>query len=124
MSDQLSARRGAPRARNLEAAIALLVLAGGLPAVAVPEAYGGQGFSAVELGIVLQEMGRAVLCAPYFGSVALAATAVAQAATEEWKKELLPALASGEAIGTLALCEPAGRWDAGGTGLTATPRNG
>ena len=47
----------------------------GLTAVHIPEAYGGQGFGFVELGIVLEEMGRALLCAPYFGSVVLAATA-------------------------------------------------
>ena len=47
----------------------------GLTAVHIPEAYGGQGFGFVELGIVLEEMGRALLCAPYFASVALAATA-------------------------------------------------
>ncbi len=45
----------------------------GLPAVHIPEEYGGQGFTFVELGIVLEEMGRALLCAPYFASIALAA---------------------------------------------------
>jgi alkylation response protein AidB-like acyl-CoA dehydrogenase len=96
----------------------------GLPALALPEAYGGQGFTAVELGIVMQEMGRALLCAPYFGSIVLAAGAIENAANEEQKKELLPALASGETIGALALCEPAGRWDAAGISLTATPVDG
>jgi alkylation response protein AidB-like acyl-CoA dehydrogenase len=96
----------------------------GLPGLALPEAYGGQGFSPVELGIVMQEMGRALLCAPFFGSVVLAAGAIENAASEEQKKELLPGLASGETIGALALCEPAGRWDAAGVALTATPANG
>jgi alkylation response protein AidB-like acyl-CoA dehydrogenase len=96
----------------------------GLPGLHLPEAYGGQGFSPVELGIVLQEMGRALLCAPYFGSSVLAAGALVNAADEDEKKELLPALASGEAIGALALCEPAGRWDADGITLTATPADG
>ena len=44
----------------------------GLTAVHIPEEYGGQGFGCVELGIVLEEMGRALLCAPYFSSVVLA----------------------------------------------------
>ena len=43
----------------------------GLPAVHVPEEYGGQGFGFEELGIVLEEMGRALLCAPYFSSAVL-----------------------------------------------------
>lgn len=96
----------------------------GLPALALPEAYGGQGFGAVELGIVMQEMGRALLCAPYFGSVVLAAGAIANAATEEQKKELLPGFASGETLGALALCEPDGSWDATGVTMTATPADG
>ncbi len=45
----------------------------GLQSIAIPEEFGGQGFSFVELGIVLEEMGRSLLCAPYFSSVALAA---------------------------------------------------
>ncbi len=44
----------------------------GLTAVHIPEAYGGQGFGFGELGIVLEEMGRALLCAPYFATAVLA----------------------------------------------------
>ncbi len=96
----------------------------GLPGLHLPEAYGGQGFSTVELGIVLQEMGRVLLCAPFFGSSVLAAGAILNAATEAKKQELLPLLASGERIAALALCEAAGRWDAAGVSLVATPVDG
>ena len=41
----------------------------GLQGLAVPEQYGGAGFSFLELGIVLQEMGRALVCAPFFSAV-------------------------------------------------------
>ena len=58
----------------------------GLAAIHIPEAYGGQGFSFVELGIVLEEMGRALLCAPYFASTVLAATAIINAGTEAQKR--------------------------------------
>ena len=92
----------------------------GLPAVHIPKEYGGQGFTFAELGIVLEEMGRSLLCAPYFASVALAANAILNAATETRKKDLLPAIASGETIATLAFAEPSGRWDAAGVELTAT----
>ena len=44
----------------------------GLHGLAIPEEYGGAGFSFTELGIVLEEMGRALLCAPFFASVVLA----------------------------------------------------
>ena len=63
----------------------------GLTAVHIPEEYGGQGFGCVELGIVLEEMGRVLLCAPYFSSVVLGATAILNAGTDAQKRKLLPA---------------------------------
>ncbi len=96
----------------------------GLPAIHIPEEYGGQGFGFGELGIVLEEMGRSLLCAPYFASVALATNAILNAGTDTRKKELLPRLASGETIATLAFSEPDGRWDASGVALTAKPVDG
>jgi alkylation response protein AidB-like acyl-CoA dehydrogenase len=92
----------------------------GLTAVHIPEAYGGQGFGPVELGIVLEEMGRALLCAPYFASAVLAATAIMQAGTEAQKRALLPDIANGETIATLAFTEPNGRWDADGVEMRAS----
>ena len=96
----------------------------GLTAVHIPEAYGGQGFGPVELGIVLEEMGRALLCAPYFASTVLAATAIMHAGAEAQKRALLPPIAAGEAVATLAFTEPDGRWDAAGVATTATPAGG
>src|SRR5580693_6507209 len=91
----------------------------GLTGVHIPEAYGGQGFGFVELGIVLEEMGRALLCAPYFASAVLAATAILNAGTEAQKRELLPTIAAGETIATLAFTEPNGSWDVSGIETTA-----
>jgi alkylation response protein AidB-like acyl-CoA dehydrogenase len=96
----------------------------GLSAVHIPEAYGGQGFSFVELGIVLEEMGRALLCAPYFASTVLAATAILNAGTEAQKKDLLPGIADAATIGTFAFTEPNGKWDADGVEMTATAAGG
>jgi alkylation response protein AidB-like acyl-CoA dehydrogenase len=93
----------------------------GLTAVHIPETYGGQGFSFVELGIVLEEMGRALLCAPYFASTVLAGTAIMNAGTEAQKRTLLPAIAAGECVATLAFTEPNGCWNAHGIEMTATP---
>src|SRR5437773_5971917 len=87
-----------------------------LQGIHVPEAYGGQGFSSVELGIVLEEFGRALFPSPYFSSVCLAANALLNVGSEADKKELLPSIAGGERIATLALTEPSGRWDADGIG--------
>ena len=91
-----------------------------LTAVAIPEAYGGHGFGALEQCIVLEEMGRSLLCAPYFSSTVLAATAILNAGTEEQKQALLPRIASGETVATLAFTEEGGRWDNEGAALTAT----
>src|SRR5205807_6727509 len=51
----------------------------GLPGIHVPEQYGGAGFGMVELCIVTEEMGRALLCAPYFSTAVLAANAIMNA---------------------------------------------
>jgi alkylation response protein AidB-like acyl-CoA dehydrogenase len=83
----------------------------GLVGLAVPEEYGGAGFGYVELGIVFEEMGRALLCAPYLASVALATEALLRCTDEAARKDLLPRLATGTTIGTLALLERPGRWD-------------
>ena len=83
----------------------------GLQGMAVPEEYEGAGFGYLELGIVFEEMGRALLCAPYLSSVALAAEALLRCADEAARKDLLPGLATGQRIGTLALLEQPGRWD-------------
>ncbi len=83
----------------------------GLTGLAVPAEYEGAGFGYIELGIVFEEMGRALLCAPYLSSVALAAEALLRCADEAARKDLLPGLATGRVIGTLALLEQPGRWD-------------
>jgi len=92
----------------------------GLPGMAVPEEYGGAGFGYLELGIVFEEMGRALLCAPYLSSVALATEALLRCPDEAARKDLLPGLAAGRTIGTLALLEHPGRWDQAAVQLRAS----
>src|ERR1700722_6068480 len=75
----------------------------GLQGLAIPEEFGGSGYSYVELIVVLEEMGRSLLCAPYFSTVALAANALLVSGDDAAKKEHLPGIASGETIATLAL---------------------
>ncbi len=91
----------------------------GLQGLAIPEEYGGSGFSYVELVVVLEEMGRSLLTAPYFATVALAANALLTSGDDIAKKELLPGIASGETIATLAITEDNGRWDLDGIQLAA-----
>jgi len=96
----------------------------GLAGLTVPESHGGQGFGAVELGIVLQEMGRTLLCAPFFASAVLATGAIQAGASEAHQQALLPGLAAGTTIGTLAFAPPGGGWDVTDVALTATPDAG
>ncbi len=96
----------------------------GLQSLTIPEEFGGQGFGYVELIVVLEEMGRALLCAPYFSSVVLAANTVMQSGDQAAMAAILPGIASGETIATLALTEPNGRWDASGIEATATNDGG
>jgi alkylation response protein AidB-like acyl-CoA dehydrogenase len=92
----------------------------GLQGLAIPEEHGGSGFTYVELIVVLEEMGRSLLCAPYFATIALAANAILTSGDDAAKKELLPGIASGDAIATLAFTEDNGRWDEGGITTAAT----
>ena len=92
----------------------------GLQGLAIPEEYGGSGYSYVELIVVLEEMGRALLAAPYFSTVALAANAILASGDDSAKKELLPGIASGETIAALAFTEDSGRWDEEGIQMEAT----
>jgi alkylation response protein AidB-like acyl-CoA dehydrogenase len=81
----------------------------GLTAIHIPEIYGGQGFGISELAIAVEEMGRALLCAPYFASTVLAATAILTAGTDGQKRALLPDIAAGKTIAAFASVEENGR---------------
>jgi alkylation response protein AidB-like acyl-CoA dehydrogenase len=90
----------------------------GLHGLALPEAYGGQGFGFIELGIALEEMGRRLAGGPFLASAVIAAHAIQLAATAAQRDALLPGLASGETIATLAVLEASGRQDADGIAAT------
>jgi len=92
----------------------------GLQGLIVPEEFGGSGYGYVELGIVLEEMGRALLCAPFFSTVVLAANTLIHSGDEAAKAAHLPGIASGETIATLAYTEPSGKWDESGITMQAT----
>ena len=94
----------------------------GLTGLHVPEQFGGQGFGYSELGIALEEMGQALLCAPYFASCVLATEALLGLASAAEQAEFLPALVSGERLATLAWVERDGHWDVAATTLTATAK--
>src|ERR1019366_1963625 len=95
----------------------------GWTALGIPEQYGGVG-TFLDLVVVLEEAGRALLPGPFFATMGLAVPALIEAGTEAQKKEVLGAIAEGKARATLAFTEPSGRWDAGGVTLEAKPAGG
>jgi alkylation response protein AidB-like acyl-CoA dehydrogenase len=90
----------------------------GWTALGIPEEYGGFG-TFLDLVVVLEETGRVLLPGPFFETMGMAVPAILEAGTDAQKKEVLSAIAAGEARATLAFTEPSGRWDAEGVTLSA-----
>jgi alkylation response protein AidB-like acyl-CoA dehydrogenase len=90
----------------------------------LPEAHGGSGLDFVDMVVVLEEMGRAVLPGPFFSTVILAGIAIVEGGSADQKAKYLPKIADGSLKATLAHLEPSGRWDAEGIQLTAKESGG
>jgi alkylation response protein AidB-like acyl-CoA dehydrogenase len=84
-----------------------------------PEEYGGSGLGFVDLTVLMEEMGRAVMPGPFVSTVLLGGLTILEAGSAAQKKEWLPKIATGEAKATLAWTEPNARWDAAGVTTTA-----
>ena len=80
-------------------------------AMHIPEQYGGLGLGYVELVATLEQMGRYLLCSPFFATACLGANAILVAGSEQQKAGYLPQLAAG-GTATLAWTGGSGRWDA------------
>ena len=85
----------------------------------IPESYGGLGLGMLDMALLLEEMGRAVVPGPFMFSSVLVTLGLMQGGTPAQKKAWLPRLASGEAVGTLAFLEAEDRLDAAGISLKA-----
>jgi alkylation response protein AidB-like acyl-CoA dehydrogenase len=83
----------------------------GLQGIAIPERYGGAGFTFAEQAIVLEEQGAALYGGPYLASAVIAATALLSGSDEVARRELLPGIASGQTVATLAFTEDDGSWE-------------
>ncbi|MGV0778496.1 acyl-CoA dehydrogenase family protein [Mycolicibacterium elephantis] len=86
----------------------------GLLGMLVDDAHGGLGFGAQELEAVAEETGAALLPAPFISSAVLAVALVQAAGSDDDKQRLLPGLADGTSIGTVAVTGPSGSWTADG----------
>jgi alkylation response protein AidB-like acyl-CoA dehydrogenase len=85
----------------------------GLTSLTIPEQYGGSGYTFVEQAVVLEEMGRVAYPGPYMSTAVLAPQVLLAAADESVRSELLPRLASGEVIATVAANGSTGIWSTG-----------
>ena len=84
----------------------------GLPAIAIPEEYGGAGFTFIELGLVLEELGRALACSPFFSTTVLAGRLLLNLGGE-LTGGYLADIATGAIRATVALAEENGSWSPG-----------
>ena len=88
------------------------------------EEDGGSGLGLVDLVVLMEEVGRAVMPGPFPATVLLGGAAIAVAGSPAQRQEWLPRIAAGGAKATLALTEPNARWDAAGITLTAGETRG
>src|SRR6266446_9191932 len=88
------------------------------------EEDGGSGLGLLDLVVLMEEVGRAVMPGPYPATVLLGGAAIAAAGAAATRQEWLPRIVAGEARTTLAATEPNARWDAAGITLTARETRG
>ena len=92
----------------------------GIQGLAVPERFGGAGYGPIELGVVFEELGRALVGAPYLASVGLATHAILGSGDDAACARYLPGLAAGDTVATLALDLDAADLDAADLDAVAT----
>ncbi len=85
----------------------------------LPEEYEGIGMEFFDLTLLMEEMGRNILPAPFFHTVALCSLPILEYGTSEKKRNILPKIACGEEIWTLALTEPSASYEPSGIGIHA-----
>src|SRR5258708_8857812 len=85
----------------------------GFTGISFPEEYGGLGLGKVELALLMEEAGYALLPGPFFSTVAMAGPLIEACGTSEQKKKYLEPICSGEARSTVALLEASASWDPG-----------
>ncbi|MBV9686006.1 MAG: acyl-CoA/acyl-ACP dehydrogenase [Alphaproteobacteria bacterium] len=87
--------------------------------IVYPEEEGGSGLGLVDLALLMEEMGRAVMPGPFLSTVLLGGAAIAEAGSPAQRRQWLPQIAGGGAKAALAWTEPNLRWDAAGIALPA-----
>src|SRR6516164_939125 len=91
----------------------------GYTGIIYPEEYGGVGLGKVELILLMEEAGRALLPGPFFSTVVLGGSVINQVAAADQKKKYLTPICRGEARATVAILEAAASWDLGNIQMAA-----
>src|SRR5580765_1652818 len=94
----------------------------GWPGILVPAEYGGSESSLTDAAVLFEELGRGPVPGPFFSSGVLGALTVLEAATEAQRRAIMPRVARGEAVVTVAITEANASW--GPHGVTLTPQRG
>src|SRR5688572_13585953 len=119
-SDELTVRAQMASERGYDPEVwTLLAEQLGVSGLIVPEVHGGAGMGHVELLIAMEEMGRALLCAPYLGTAVLSTNVLISCADAPTQKDLLARIAAGREVVSVAHAEPNGRWDVAGITMRA-----
>jgi alkylation response protein AidB-like acyl-CoA dehydrogenase len=92
--------------------------------IIIPEEYGGTGSTLTSAGALFEALGTGPLPGPYFSSGILGSLIILEAGTEEQKKAILPDVAEGRKVLTLALTEPSYSWEPGAVQTSAEAKNG
>jgi alkylation response protein AidB-like acyl-CoA dehydrogenase len=92
----------------------------GVLGVLIDEEHGGSGMTMLDAAVIYEELGRALTPSPHFVSSILAAGLIGRSSNTDLKARLLPAIAAGESIVTVASLEPDNSYSASGVQLTAT----
>ncbi len=92
--------------------------------VAIPENYGGEGHSFTDTGVLFEELGRGPVSGPYFSSSVLGAFTILNGGTEAQKQSILPQVARGDCVLSLAVTEPNYGWQADNVHMQASQQNG
>ena len=94
----------------------------GWPGLLIPEQYGGTNGTFLDMTVIVEEMGKAIIPGPFFAAALLGAPLFIEGASDALKKEFLPKMAEGKFIATAAIAESSGRFDAGGIELKASKK--
>ncbi|WP_194420647.1 acyl-CoA dehydrogenase family protein [Microbacterium abyssi] len=124
-ADSAANRRALDSAERYDAELwRLLCEEIGIAGMAIPEEYGGAGFTLREAQLVLEEIGYSLAPSPYLGSVAIAAQAIVASGDRDAATRLLPAIAEGSSSAALAWADPSGRFSPDNAGVRAADHSG